>query len=173
MLDDCFLYSFFFEKDRKPLLELDFKSTDKTKFSRNGDYYAKIMYNGLECHYIIDYGLSNDDRFKYNPLFIITKGNCKINSEVIIFEIPYDGLKEVLCFPRSDIYNNQYITYEITYYDEMYNKHNLNGHADNYIEIDKNHNWSCYGVYYIHGKEFDSKSYSRFLKIKKIKNEII
>jgi len=172
MLDNCFLYSFFYEKDNSNLLNLYFKSTDNTKFNRNGDYYTKIIYKGLESYYIIDYGLSNDDRFKYNPIYIISKDNCKVQSEVIIFEIPYDGVKEILCHPTSHIYGTE-TSYSITFYNELYEKHNTNGHATNYIEIDKNHGINCYGTYFIHGKEFDTKSYNRFLKIKKIKNEII
>lgn len=167
MTNEKFLYSFFFEKDIKNLLKLDFKSTDGTDFNKNGDYFVKMLYNNLECYYIIDYGLNNDDRFKYNPLYIISKNDFIVRSEVIIFKDTYDGVKEIYCFPKMII--NKKSIYEIIFYDNKSNMHNLNGAAFNHIEIDNNDSINYYSIYYINGKEIDSKLYNRFLKIKKIK----
>jgi len=142
------------------LLSLDFKSTDNTDFNRNGDYYVEIDIGNNICYYIIDYGLSNNDRFMYNPNYIVKQTKKNIRTEVIVFKNLYqNNIKKILGF-----HSNSYYKFKIYYMNDKMDYHNINGPS----VITYKQNGDRDKEYYLNGKKLEEKPYYRMLKINKI-----
>lgn len=158
------LFDMFIKKSIEiDLNDLNFKSTNFTKFRKYGDFYTKLNFHDYKICYIIDYHSDDEQMNELSPNGYVINIGTSIKTEIIIFDKLYqDDVKIIIGYHNDSDF--------LVHLSDGENTHHINGPSV-YHYKQKNKSFDLFKKeYYIRGIKFENElQFERYIKIKKIR----